>query len=110
MSIAKSIYECVGDLNKMIPPKEEINNDINNEINNNEENKNEENNKKEEINNNINNNNNNEKNKNELENETREKKMKKMSINYQKRKRFHFFQIRNIIYPNIFQEIYFILI
>ena len=94
LSIAKSIYECVGDLNKMIPPKEELNNDINNEINNNEENKNEENNKNEEANNNnMNNinNKNNEENKNELENETLEKMNEENVNTLPEKKKISFF-------------------
>ena len=62
LNMTKTIYDCVGDINKMIVPKEELNDD------NNEENKNEEYNKinNEEINN-I-------ENKKESENETIEKK------------------------------------
>ena len=70
LSITKSIYDCVGDVNNMIPPKEELNN---NDVNNNDENNNEEKNN-EEINNNNNVNNNNTENKNETENEATEKK------------------------------------
>ena len=109
LSIAKSIYECCGDINKMIPPKEEPNNDINNEENNNEENiNNEENNKTEEINNNNNENNNNlnnnEENKNELENETSEKKNEENTNNNttQEKKKISFFSDKKYILSKYF--------
>ena len=81
LSITKSIYDCVGDINKMISPKEELNN-------NNEENKNEENNNNEEINNNLNNN---EINKNENENETIEKKNEENNNTITQKKKISFF-------------------
>ena len=81
LSITKSIYDCVGDINKMIAPKEELND-------NNEENKNEENNNNEEINNNLNNN---EENKNENENETIEKKNEENNNTIPQKKKISFF-------------------
>ena len=95
LNMTKTIYDCVGDINKMIVPKEELNDD------NNEENKNEEYNKinNEEINN-I-------ENKKESENETIEKKNEE---NNSIRKNFLFYQIKNIAYQNIFREIYYILL
>jgi len=81
LSITKSIYDCVGDINKMISPKEELND-------NNEENKNEENNNNEEINNNLNNN---EENKNENENETIEKKNEENNNTIPQKKKISFF-------------------
>jgi len=81
LSITKSIYDCVGDINKMIAPKEELND-------NNKENKNEENNNNEEINNNLNNN---EENKNENENETIEKKNEENNNTIPQKKKITFF-------------------
>ena len=82
LSITKSIYDCVGDINKMIAPKEELND--NNEGNKNEEN----NNNNEEINNNLNNN---EENKNENENETIEKKNEENNNTIPQKKKISFF-------------------
>ena len=81
LSITKSIYDCVGDINKMISPKEELSD-------NNEENKNEENNNNEEINNNLKNN---EENKNENENETLEKKNEENNNTIPQKKKITFF-------------------
>ena len=85
LTITKSIYECVGDINKMIPPKEELNNEINNDINN-DENNNEETNKinNEEINNN------NIDNKNESENENTEKKNEENNNTFPEKKKLSF--------------------
>ena len=85
LSIAKSIYDCVGDINKMIAPKEELNDNVEN----NEENKDVENNNNNEV---INNDlNKNEENKNENENETIEKKNEENNNTLPEKKKISFF-------------------
>ena len=85
LSIAKSIYDCVGDINKMIAPKEELNDNVEN----NEENKDVENNNNNEENNNDLNKN--EENKNENENETIEKKNEENNNTLPEKKKISFF-------------------
>ena len=92
LNIAKQIYECVGDINNMIPIKEENNDDINdtNNENNNNENNNEENHSKK--NEDINSNNINMENKNESEHETIDKKNEENNnIIQQEKKKVSFF-------------------
>ena len=85
LSIAKSIYDCAGDINKMIAPEEELNDNVKN----NEENKDlENNNKNEEVNKDLNKN---EENKNENENETIEKKNEENNNTLPEKKKISFF-------------------